>query len=180
MGLKITIDHLIRSKLFLNHWTVFQTLDVLETLCTSAGYPWLRLDGQTPTSKRQQLVERFNSPYSQDCKRSEQLGGTVTETGTRISRGNSFQSCPSSDVQWRLHTVSYDLVPVSVPVPVPPLCLNPLNAKRKYLPSHSMRTQHLNLLPTHPLTLGVKGPLGCSKATRGIPAGSWPYRDPAI
>ena len=67
---KLTIGHTTLCRLILNLLTVFQTLDVLEALCTSAGYPWLRLDGQTPTSKRQQLVERFNSPYSQDCKRS--------------------------------------------------------------------------------------------------------------
>ncbi|KAK5605861.1 hypothetical protein CRENBAI_004772 [Crenichthys baileyi] len=42
-----------------------QTLDLLQDLCVQAGYTFCRLDGQTPTSQRQRLVDSFNSPYSQ-------------------------------------------------------------------------------------------------------------------
>nr|XP_045620882.1 DNA repair and recombination protein RAD54B-like isoform X1 [Procambarus clarkii] len=42
------------------------TLDMLATLCTRYDYPYLRLDGSTPTNKRQQLVDRFNSQHSND------------------------------------------------------------------------------------------------------------------
>ncbi|XP_074640679.1 DNA repair and recombination protein RAD54B-like [Tubulanus polymorphus] len=41
-----------------------QTLDVLQQLCKERNHSFLRLDGQTPTAKRQQLVEHFNSSYS--------------------------------------------------------------------------------------------------------------------
>lgn len=41
------------------------TLDMIERLFTSLSYTYLRLDGSTPTAKRQPLVERFNrSPPS--------------------------------------------------------------------------------------------------------------------
>ena len=41
------------------------TLDLLSTLLTSLGLPFLRLDGSTPSSKRQDLVDSFNrSPAS--------------------------------------------------------------------------------------------------------------------
>ncbi|XP_027053891.1 DNA repair and recombination protein RAD54B-like [Pocillopora damicornis] len=42
-----------------------QTLDLLQRLCEDRGYDFLRLDGKTPTSKRQSLVDRFNDKY---CK----------------------------------------------------------------------------------------------------------------
>ncbi|XP_038146971.1 DNA repair and recombination protein RAD54B [Cyprinodon tularosa] len=42
-----------------------QTLDLLQDMCVQAGYTFLRLDGQTPVSQRQRLVDSFNSPYSQ-------------------------------------------------------------------------------------------------------------------
>ena len=41
-----------------------QTLDLLENLCITNKYPFLRLDGSTQTSTRQNLVNRFNSPSS--------------------------------------------------------------------------------------------------------------------
>lgn len=42
------------------------TLDLLETLLTSLSHAYLRLDGSTPSSKRQDLVDTFNrSPASQ-------------------------------------------------------------------------------------------------------------------
>ena len=47
---------------------MFQTLDVLEQLCRDEQYSLLRLDGQTPTGKRQQLVERFNDRFSSVCE----------------------------------------------------------------------------------------------------------------
>ncbi|MFT7816245.1 DNA repair and recombination protein RAD54B isoform X1 [Arapaima gigas] len=41
-----------------------QTLDLLQDLCVHLGYSFCRLDGQTPVSQRQRLVDRFNSRYS--------------------------------------------------------------------------------------------------------------------
>ena len=38
-------------------------LDVLERFCVGRGYGFLRLDGSTPSSKRQAVVERFNSKH---------------------------------------------------------------------------------------------------------------------
>ncbi|KAM6910575.1 DNA repair and recombination protein RAD54B [Xenentodon cancila] len=43
-----------------------QTLDLLQDLCVRMGYTFCRLDGHTPTSQRQRLVDGFNSPYSQN------------------------------------------------------------------------------------------------------------------
>ncbi|KAJ1975781.1 DNA-dependent ATPase protein rad54 [Dimargaris verticillata] len=40
-----------------------QTLDVFEQLCRSNRYGYARLDGSMTTSKRQQLVDRFNNPH---------------------------------------------------------------------------------------------------------------------
>ena len=45
-----------------------QTLDVLERFCNSNHYGYVRLDGQTPTGKRQELVNHFNNKYSKECK----------------------------------------------------------------------------------------------------------------
>lgn len=42
-----------------------QTLDLLQRFCEDRGYSSLRLDGKTPTSKRQSLVDRFNDKH---CK----------------------------------------------------------------------------------------------------------------
>lgn len=44
------------------------TLDMLAALCDRYDYPYLRLDGSTPTSKRQHLVDSFNNKHSKDCK----------------------------------------------------------------------------------------------------------------
>lgn len=42
------------------------TLDLLQTLLTSLAHPYVRLDGSTPSSKRQDIVDAFNrSPASQ-------------------------------------------------------------------------------------------------------------------
>lgn len=43
-----------------------KTLDLLQNLCIHLGHTFCRLDGHTPTSQRQRLVNNFNSPYSQD------------------------------------------------------------------------------------------------------------------
>lgn len=43
-----------------------KTLDLLQDLCLHLGYTFCRLDGHTPTSQRQRLVNNFNSAYSQD------------------------------------------------------------------------------------------------------------------
>ncbi|XP_062256148.1 DNA repair and recombination protein RAD54B isoform X1 [Platichthys flesus] len=43
-----------------------QTLDLLQDFCVHMGYTFCRLDGHTPTNKRQRLVDSFNSSYSQN------------------------------------------------------------------------------------------------------------------
>lgn len=43
------------------------TLDILGTLLSSLGYPFLRLDGTTPTNKRQALVDKFNKEPAAQC-----------------------------------------------------------------------------------------------------------------
>ncbi|KAL4240145.1 DNA repair and recombination protein rad54b [Mactra antiquata] len=43
-----------------------KTLDLIQCLCEQKGYDVLRLDGQTPTSKRHELVQRFNSKHSKE------------------------------------------------------------------------------------------------------------------
>ncbi|ORZ13350.1 SNF2 family N-terminal domain-domain-containing protein [Lobosporangium transversale] len=39
-----------------------QTLDLLEGICTRYHFSFFRLDGSTPTSKRQEYVDKFNAP----------------------------------------------------------------------------------------------------------------------
>jgi hypothetical protein len=41
-----------------------QTLDLINALCASRGWPAVRLDGSTTVSKRQKLVDVFNDPAS--------------------------------------------------------------------------------------------------------------------
>lgn len=43
-----------------------QTLDILQKLCQTFEYSYLRLDGQTPSTKRQQLVDKFNKQTSKE------------------------------------------------------------------------------------------------------------------
>ncbi|XP_047639556.1 DNA repair and recombination protein RAD54B [Phacochoerus africanus] len=43
-----------------------QTLNILQEVCRRRGYGCTRLDGQTPISQRQQIVDGFNSKYSSD------------------------------------------------------------------------------------------------------------------
>jgi DNA repair and recombination protein RAD54B len=43
------------------------TLDIIGRLLTSLDYAFLRLDGSTPASKRQNLVERFNRSSQKNC-----------------------------------------------------------------------------------------------------------------
>ncbi|KAH9519785.1 DNA repair and recombination protein rad54b [Bulinus truncatus] len=42
-----------------------KTLDFLQIFCDAYGYKYLRLDGSTPTSHRQDIVSTFNNKYSQ-------------------------------------------------------------------------------------------------------------------
>ncbi|KAF9318403.1 helicase [Linnemannia elongata] len=42
-----------------------QTLDILQDMCTQRQYKFFRLDGSTPSQKRQELVDKFNSPACQ-------------------------------------------------------------------------------------------------------------------
>ncbi|XP_067671287.1 DNA repair and recombination protein RAD54B-like [Haliotis asinina] len=41
-----------------------KTLDMLQVFCDSFTFKWVRLDGQTPTSQRQDIVNKFNSKHS--------------------------------------------------------------------------------------------------------------------
>ncbi|NXO00765.1 RA54B protein, partial [Rhinopomastus cyanomelas] len=41
-----------------------QTLNILQETCKRYGYSYTRLDGHTPVSQRQQIVDTFNSKYS--------------------------------------------------------------------------------------------------------------------
>nr|XP_020007320.1 DNA repair and recombination protein RAD54B [Castor canadensis] len=43
-----------------------QTLNILQEVCQRHGYAYVRLDGQTPISQRQHIVDGFNSKYSSD------------------------------------------------------------------------------------------------------------------
>ncbi|XP_073535772.1 DNA repair and recombination protein RAD54B [Phyllobates terribilis] len=43
-----------------------QTLNILQDMCQQHGYKCTRLDGQTPVTHRQQIVDGFNSKYSPD------------------------------------------------------------------------------------------------------------------
>ena len=43
------------------------TLDLLQTLLASLAYPYLRLDGSTPSAKRQELVDSFNRSPASNC-----------------------------------------------------------------------------------------------------------------
>ncbi|KAM6283228.1 DNA repair and recombination protein RAD54B isoform 2-T2 [Porphyrio hochstetteri] len=41
-----------------------QTLNILQEICKHYGYSYTRLDGHTPVSQRQQIVDAFNSKFS--------------------------------------------------------------------------------------------------------------------
>ncbi|NWX84026.1 RA54B protein, partial [Nothoprocta pentlandii] len=41
-----------------------QTLNILQEICKHYGYSYTRLDGNTPVSQRQQIVDSFNSKFS--------------------------------------------------------------------------------------------------------------------
>ncbi|KAM4688311.1 DNA repair and recombination protein RAD54B isoform 2-T2 [Discoglossus pictus] len=43
-----------------------KTLNILQAMCKQHGYKYTRLDGQTPVSQRQHIVDGFNSKYSPD------------------------------------------------------------------------------------------------------------------
>ena len=43
------------------------TLAILELLLTTLGYPYLRLDGSTPSTRRQGLVDEFNRAPASQC-----------------------------------------------------------------------------------------------------------------
>ncbi|XP_063155563.1 DNA repair and recombination protein RAD54B [Candoia aspera] len=44
-----------------SHYT--QTLNILQEVCKRCGYSYTRLDGSTPVSQRQQIVDSFNSKF---------------------------------------------------------------------------------------------------------------------
>ncbi|PFH52000.1 hypothetical protein AMATHDRAFT_2489 [Amanita thiersii Skay4041] len=60
-----------------SHYT--STLNILEVYCKKNGYSFLRLDGNTPGPKRQELVNRFNKSSKNSCfifLLSSKAGGT--------------------------------------------------------------------------------------------------------
>jgi DNA repair and recombination protein RAD54B len=66
------LDHLLAAVRAENNKIVvvsnyIQTLDMLAVYLQSKNYEYLRLDGQTPASERQGLVDRFNAPYHSDA-----------------------------------------------------------------------------------------------------------------
>lgn len=56
-------EHCPKEKIVLvsNHT---KTLDILQNFCEDSDFKYCRLDGQTPTAKRQDIVSQFNSTYS--------------------------------------------------------------------------------------------------------------------
>eukprot|EP01033_Poteriospumella_lacustris_P001788 gene1789-1295_t len=54
-----------------------QVLDLLAALIKSEGWRFLRLDGQTPVKKRQQLVDEFNASSSASASASSSVAGPV-------------------------------------------------------------------------------------------------------
>ncbi|XP_038053766.1 DNA repair and recombination protein RAD54B-like [Patiria miniata] len=57
-------DELKEKIVLVSNYT--QTLSLLQKLCEQEGYKFCRLDGSTPTAKRQEIVEHFNSSYAQE------------------------------------------------------------------------------------------------------------------
>ncbi|XP_021350672.1 DNA repair and recombination protein RAD54B-like [Mizuhopecten yessoensis] len=43
-----------------------KTLDMLQKFCDQKQYGFLRLDGQTPTNRRQEIVKKFNNKFSKE------------------------------------------------------------------------------------------------------------------
>lgn len=79
-----------------------QTLDIIQSLCEKSHYQFLRLDGQTATSKRQSLVERFNRKGSQDFVflLSSKAGGVgLNLTGASILILFDIDWNPANDIQ---------------------------------------------------------------------------------
>lgn len=60
------ISHTTSEKVVLvSHYT--STLEILQSMLSSLSYPYLRLDGATPSAKRQELVDRFNRSSASEC-----------------------------------------------------------------------------------------------------------------
>lgn len=59
---------MLYSQVHDNYANFFQTLDLLEALCDQYGYKHCRLDGSTPSARRVDIVNKFNSPYSTNRK----------------------------------------------------------------------------------------------------------------
>ncbi|KAL8953480.1 MAG: hypothetical protein Q9222_000684 [Ikaeria aurantiellina] len=62
--------HTIRTKttekvVLVSNYT--STLDLLGNLLTSVGYPFSRMDGSTPSSKRQEMIDDFNRSPVENC-----------------------------------------------------------------------------------------------------------------
>ncbi|NXG74575.1 RA54B protein, partial [Baryphthengus martii] len=52
----------LEKVVLVSHYT--QTLNILQDTCKCYGYSYTRLDGHTPVSQRQQIVDNFNSKFS--------------------------------------------------------------------------------------------------------------------
>lgn len=86
-----------------------KTLDLLQNLCLHMGYTFCRLDGHTPTSQRQRLVDSFNSPYSQNFLflLSSKAGGVgLNLVGASHLVLYDIDWNPANDIQVR-HTHAY-------------------------------------------------------------------------
>lgn len=84
-----------------SHYTA--TLDILGNLVTSLGYNFLRLDGSTAQSKRQELVDRFNRTDANACfafllsAKSGGVGLNLTGASRLVLFDNDWN--PSADLQ---------------------------------------------------------------------------------
>lgn len=87
-----------------------KTLDLLQGLCLHTGYTFCRLDGHTPTSQRQRLVDGFNSPYSQNFLflLSSKAGGVgLNLVGASHLVLYDIDWNPANDIQVRLRSLSH-------------------------------------------------------------------------
>ncbi|GBG85531.1 hypothetical protein CBR_g40169 [Chara braunii] len=96
-----------------------QTLDIIQSVCSSQGWKFLRLDGTTDVSGRQSMVNRFNSGFTEEFifLLSSKAGGT----GLNLIGANRLilfdpDWNPATDAQWvwvlkKDPTVKLDIYP---------------------------------------------------------------------
>eukprot|EP01018_Ginkgo_biloba_P039582 Gb_22242 [translate_table: standard] len=92
-----------------------QTLDLIQGLCDSRCWKWLRLDGTTDGSSRQQVVDQFNSGFGNELifLLSSKAGGTgLNLIGANrndhnesrvqdLEKASSSQECPVLKICWK-------------------------------------------------------------------------------